>query len=106
MELYFIIMFLATLGILLPIIIKHKRVNNGIINYNNSMTKYVYKVNLSKTEILKLLKGTSEFDELSCTFNEDETIIKFSTIFKYIIAYLNFYVKFFVTKKSKPWKYK
>lgn len=52
-------MFLATLGILLPIIIKHKRVNNGIINYNNSMTKYVYKVNLSKTEILKLLKGTS-----------------------------------------------
>ena len=87
MELYFIIMFLATLGILLPIIIKHKRVNNGIINYNNSMTKYVYKVNLSKTEILKLLKGTSEFDELSCTFNEDETIIKFSKTGSYIKYY-------------------
>ena len=87
MELYFIIMFLVTLGILLPIIIKHKTVNNGIINYNNSMTKYVYKVNLSKAEILKLLKGTSEFDELSCTFNEDETIIKFSKTGSYIKYY-------------------
>lgn len=78
MELFIIIIFVATLVIILPTIINHKKVTNGVINYDNNMRKYVYKIKLSKKEIIHFLKGTNEFDELTCTFNDDETIIKFS----------------------------
>ena len=42
------------------------------------MRKFVYKVYLSRQEIITLLKSKNEIDELTCTFNDDETVIKIS----------------------------
>ena len=39
------------------------------------MRRLVYKVNLSRQEVIKLLKTKNEVDELISSFNDDETII-------------------------------
>ena len=62
---------------------KHKEISNGIINYDSLMRKFVYKVHLSKQEVITLLKLKNEIDELTCTFNNDETIIKISEFGSY-----------------------
>ena len=91
MDLFITVMLVATFVVVLIPIINHKKVTNGIINYDNNMRKYVYKVNLSKKEIIKLLSETNEFDELNCTFNQDETIIKFSKVGSNIKYYFHVY---------------
>ena len=52
--------------------------NNGIVNYNRTLTKFVYKVYMSKEEIISLLKIINVKDELACTFDFEKNIIIFS----------------------------
>ncbi len=73
--LFFIMLFALVLGIIIPIYKNHKKISNGIINYDSTMRRFVYKVNLSRQEVIKLLKTKNEVDELICSFNDDETII-------------------------------
>lgn len=75
--LFVLVMFLA-FGSVIPMHKKHREVSNGIINYDSVMRKFVYKVYLSRQEIITLLKSKNEIDELTCTFNDDETVIKIS----------------------------
>ncbi len=74
----FILVSVLALGTVIPMHKKHKEVSNGIINYDSVMRKFVYKVYLSRQEVITLLKSKNEIDELTCTFNDDETIIKIS----------------------------
>ena len=74
----FILVSVLALGTVIPMHKKHKEVSNGIINYDSVMRKFVYKIYLSRQEVITLLKSKNEIDELTCSFNNDETIIKIS----------------------------
>lgn len=74
----FILVSVLAFGMIIPMHKEHEKVCNGVINYDSVMRKFVYKVYLSRQEVITLLKSKNEIDELTCTFNDDETIIKIS----------------------------
>ena len=75
---FFVILIPLVLGIIIPIYKNHSKVTGGIINYDSSMRKFVYKVNLSHQQMVDLLNTKNDVDELSCTFDFDKAIIRFS----------------------------
>ena len=75
---FFVILIPLVLGIIIPIYKNHSKVTGGIINYDSSMRKFVYKVNLSHQQMVDLLNTKNDADELSCTFDFDKAIIRFS----------------------------
>ena len=75
---FFIILFLLVLGIIIPIYKRHYKATGSVINYDATMRKFVYKVNLSGEDIINVLKIKNDIDELSCTFDFDRSVIKFS----------------------------
>ncbi len=50
---FFLILIPLVLGIVIPIMIKHRKVTGNVINYDSLMGKYVYKVCMSESEIIK-----------------------------------------------------
>lgn len=81
--LFFILFFLVfliplVLAINIPIYKNHKKATGGIINYDATMKKFVYKVNLSNRQIINTLSIKNEFDELFCTFDFEKSVIRFS----------------------------
>lgn len=75
---FFVILIPLVLGIIIPIYKNHINVTGGIINYDSIMKKFVYKINLSNQQIVNLLNTKNEVDELSCTFDFENSIIRFS----------------------------
>ena len=75
---FFIILIPLVLGIIIPIYKNHSNVTGDIINYDFTMRKFVYKINLSCQQAVDLLSTKNVFDELSCTFDFDKAIIRFS----------------------------
>lgn len=75
---FFVILTSLVLGIVLPVCKKHSKVTGGIINYDSAMRKFVYKVDLSKTEIIDVLSMKSESDELTCIFDFEKSVVLFS----------------------------
>ena len=75
---FFVILIPLVLGIIIPIYKKHSSVTGGIINYDSSMRRFVYKVNLSYQQVVDLLNTKNAVDELSCTFDFEKAIIRFS----------------------------
>ena len=49
-----------------------------MINYDSFMRKFVYKVPLSRNEIISLLKMSGEIEELTCDINIEKSTIVFS----------------------------
>lgn len=74
----FVIIIFIDLGIILPIYKSHRKATGGIINYDASMRKFVYGINLSRDDIIHSLSLKNVFDELYCTFDFDESMIRFS----------------------------
>ncbi|MBQ8358354.1 MAG: hypothetical protein IJX37_00370 [Oscillospiraceae bacterium] len=90
--LYFAIFFIVilippVLGMIIPIYKSHGKVTGEIINYNSTMRKFVYKINLSSHEIIDLLNIKNDVDELSCTFDFDKSVIRFSEYGSHIDYY-------------------
>ncbi len=75
---FFVILVPLVLGIIVPIYKSHNKVTGGIINYDSTMRKFVYKVNLSSEDIINLLKTKNDVDELSCSFDLNRSVIKFT----------------------------
>ena len=75
---FFLLLVPLVLGHWIPIYKSHYKATDGIINYDSVMRKFVYKTNLSKDEIIDLLNTKSDLDELSCSFDFDKSIIRFS----------------------------
>ena len=80
---YFLLIFFAiaipiVLGNVIPMYKNHSKVTGGIINYDNIMKKFVYKINLSSQEIINSLNTKNDVDELSCAFDFENSIIRFS----------------------------
>ena len=76
--LYFVILIPLVLGIIIPMYKKNCSATGGIINYDSTMKKFVYKINLSYQQAVDLLNTKNAVDELSCTFDFDKSIIRFS----------------------------
>ncbi len=79
---FIVIFFLFLIAIVLGIVFtthkSHKKVTNGIANYDSSMRKFVYKIYLSKEDIVNLLKTKNEIDELFCEFNFKKSTVNIS----------------------------
>lgn len=75
---FFVFLIPLVLGIIIPIYKNHSKVTNGIINYDSTMKIFVYKINLSNQQIVNLLNTKNEVDELSCTFDFEKSVIRFS----------------------------
>ena len=75
---FFLILIPLVLAIIIPVYKNHHKTTRNVINYDSMMRKYVYKVYMSKEEIISKLKNTTDIDELSCDFNHERSVIKFS----------------------------
>ena len=75
---FLVILVPLVLGIVISIYKRHSNVTGSIINYDSTMRKFVYKVNLSSEDIINSLKTKNDADELTCTFDLDGAVIKFS----------------------------
>ena len=75
---FLLILVPLVLGIIIPVYKKHYKTTGNIINYDSMMRKYVYKVYMSKEEMINKLKNKTDMDELSCDFDFERSIINFS----------------------------
>lgn len=75
---FFVIFMPLVLGMIIPIYKEHSKVTGGIINYDSAMRKFVYKIYLSSQEIIDLLNTKNDIDELSCAFDFEKSVIRFS----------------------------
>ena len=75
---FFVILIPLVLGITIPIYKNHSKVTGGVTNYDSYMRKFVYKINLSNREIINLLNTKNDIDELSCDFDLEKSVIRFS----------------------------
>ena len=76
--LLFAVLFFITLGDLIPLYKRHDKVTGGIINYDSTMRKFVYKVHGSIEDMINLLQTKNVVDELSCSFDLHRSVIKFA----------------------------
>ena len=75
---FFVILIALVLGIVLPACKKHSKIAGNIINYDSAMRKFVYKICLSKDEIIDALRTKNEADELTCKFDLERSAVSFS----------------------------
>lgn len=75
---FFLLLIPLVLSIIIPIYKNHNKTTNNVINYDSMMRKYVYKVYLSREEIINKLKNTTDLDSLSCDFDLERSVINFS----------------------------
>lgn len=78
MILYSVIFLLIVFGIIIPIKREHRKATGNVVNYDSSMRKFVYKIYMSKEEIINALKIRNSKDDLSCTFDFERFVIRFS----------------------------
>ena len=75
---FFLVLIPLVLAIIIPIYKRHYKTTGNIINYDTTMRKYVYKIYMSRDQIINTLKNTADIDELSCDFDFERSTIKFS----------------------------
>ena len=75
---FFLLLIPLVLSIIIPIYKNHNKTTNNVINYDSMMRKYVYKVYLSREEIINKLKNTTDLDALSCELDLERSVINFS----------------------------
>ena len=81
--LFFALFFLfilipLVLGIIIPIYIIHHKATGSVINYDATKRKFVYKVNLTRNDIINRLKTQNDLDELACSFEFERSVVNFS----------------------------
>ncbi|MBQ9081872.1 MAG: hypothetical protein IJY28_00010 [Clostridia bacterium] len=89
MEFWFFTLFIfgiliLVLGIQIPIYKEHRKATGGVVNYDSFMRKFVYRVHLSQQEIVDRLRTMNGADELSCTFDFEKSVIRFSEYGSYM----------------------
>ena len=75
---FFLLLIPLVLAIIIPMYKNHYRTTSNAINYDSMMRKFVYKVCMSSEQIINELKNTTDIDELSCEFDHERSVIKFS----------------------------
>lgn len=73
---FFLLLFLiVVIGIIMPVLRRHKKSTGGIVNYNSLMIKYVYKVYSNRDEVIRLLEMQNIDDEVTFQFNNDYSAV-------------------------------
>ena len=80
-------MLLIIFGYAVPIYQKHRRASEGIINHEGGMRKFVYQIHLQYDDVVRLLSVQNDLDELTCEFDIDRSIVKFSEYGSYRTYY-------------------
>ena len=75
---FFLLLIPLVLAITIPIYKNHYKATSNVVNYDSMMRKFVYKVCMSSEQIINKLKNTTDIDELSCYFDHERSLIKFS----------------------------
>ena len=75
---FFLLLIPLVLAITIPIYKNHYKATSNVVNYDSMMRKFVYKVCMSSEQIINELKNTTDIDELSCDFDHERSVIKFS----------------------------
>ena len=76
--LFFVIMVPLVLGILIPLCRDHRKAGGGVVNCDAMMRRFVYRVELSREEIIRLLKAGNDADELRCAFDAERDVVEIS----------------------------
>ena len=76
--LFVLLFFIVFLGVILPVFKRYKEATESIVNFNSSMTKFVYKVYSDSEEIIRSLQARNVEDEITFCFNETNTIVTVS----------------------------
>ena len=75
---FFLFLIPLVLAMIIPIYKNHYKTTGNVVNYDSMMRKYVYKVHMSREEMINNLKNTTDIDELSCDIDLERSVIKFS----------------------------
>ncbi len=76
--LFVLLFFIVFLGVILPVFKRHKEATGSIVNFNSSMTKFVYKVDFNSEKIIRSLQTQNIKDEITFCFNETNSIVTVS----------------------------
>ena len=71
-------LLLIVFGYVVPIYQKHSQASGGIMNHEGGMRKIIYQVHLQYDDVVRLLSVQNDLDELTCEFDLDRSVIKFS----------------------------
>ncbi len=74
---FFLFLVPFVLAMVFPMRKAHKKATGSVINYDSMMSKYVYKVFLSKDEILQRLGQSENTDELTCEIDTARSVMTF-----------------------------
>ena len=66
---------------------EHKNASGDIVNYDSSMRKFVFKINLASQEIIDSLSTENDIDDLSCTFDFEKSVVRISEYGSHIDYY-------------------
>ena len=85
MGLWIIVIFILILLPLMivffiPKIIRHYKSTGAILNYNSTMTKFVYKVPMPKDDIIRMLQMKNAAERLTCTVDLENLIVTFQDV--------------------------
>ena len=75
---FFLLLIPLVLAITIPTYKNHYKATSNVVNYDSMMRKFVYKVCMSSEQLINELKNTTDIDELSCDFDHEISVIKFS----------------------------
>ena len=79
--LFFVLLLIAIIfGTYIPAYQTYKNATGNIVNHDPTMQKFVYKVFLSKQQILDILSHTENTDLLYCHVDLEQSIIEFSDL--------------------------
>ena len=87
--LFFFIFMPIVLFAILNIYKDHKKVTNGVVNYDSHLNKFLYKVNFTKDEIIEKLQERDVADYTYCTYDYDTSILRYVDIGQNKEFYLN-----------------
>lgn len=76
--LLFVVLAPIVLSIIIPVHKEHERATGHVVNYDPTMRKFVYKVYLSKEDILTALNTPHIADELTCLLDREQSTVVFS----------------------------
>lgn len=85
------ILIFLVLSIIIPEYKNYYKVTGDVINYDSIMRKFVYKVSLTREDIINRLNTKNVMDELSCTFDFERSVVRFSEFGSYKEYY--FYIE-------------
>ena len=98
----FSIAFLVVGGTLVMALKEHMKTTKGVINHNDRLTKFVYKIPMKREEIIEALRSAEDSSEIRCEVDPSLSQLTFDSVNgrrKYVYAvreekdYSYFYIK-------------